>query len=139
MERAARPLDDHRAPISIARCWRRVDAARDATREAPALLAESRQGGVVEGKATAACQARSGRRGHVNWQRSSGELKLAALATSGKEMPRLDGGQRHARHSRAAARELRLDGGELDDSPVTGARLDWPRNGRRELHAALAG
>jgi hypothetical protein len=102
------------------------------------LLADIQQGNVVEGtlkllpKHDAA-----GLRG-VNWQRSSGTLKVAELGTSGQDLPHLAAGRGALVFSRGNAR-LQLDGGELDQLVVTSARLDWPRNGVPRLQAALQG
>jgi uncharacterized protein YhdP len=74
----------------------------------------------------------------VNWQGSSGSLKLAGLASSGGELPRLSEGSGTLEFSRGHTKLL-LDGGEVDDLAVTSARLDWPRTGAPRLHAALQG
>jgi hypothetical protein len=107
-------------------------------RETPARFADIEQGNVVEGKATLhPTQDASGQR-IVNWQRSSGTLKLDALATFGKELPRLEAGSGTLAFARGGV-QLTLDAGTLDQLSVTAARFDWPRKGEPRLHAALQG
>ena len=110
--------------------------ARDAA--PPALLAEVAQGSVVEGavelvRARDAADAQG-----VNWQRSSGKLTLAQLATSGKSMPRLTLGNGALEFARGNT-QLRLAGGQLEDLTLTSAQLDWPRTGAPRMHATLDG
>jgi hypothetical protein len=107
-------------------------------RETPALLADIASGTVVEGKARLhSMQDAAGQR-TVNWQRSSGTLKLEALATSGEELPRLEAGSGTLAFARGRS-QLTLDAGTLDQLSVTSARFDWPRKGEPRLHAALQG
>ena len=75
----------------------------------------------------------------VNWQRSSGTLKLAQLATSGEDAPRLAAGGGTLEFARGGT-QLSLDrGADRTTRVITGARLDWPRSGAPRLHASLEG
>jgi hypothetical protein len=105
---------------------------------APALLANIEQGVVVEGKLKLLPVREAGARPAIHWQRSSGTLKLAGLASSGKDMPRLSAGSGTLEFSRGHTK-LQLDGGEIDQLAVKSARVDWPRVGAPRLHAALQG
>ena len=105
---------------------------------APALLADIEQGVVVDGTLNLLPKRNTdGSRG-VNWQRSSGALTLAGLASSGEDLPHLSAGRGTLEFSRGHTKLL-LDGGEVDQLAVTSARLDWPRIGAPRLHAALQG
>jgi hypothetical protein len=106
--------------------------------ETPALLADVESGNVVEGKATLLPTLDANGQRMVNWQRSSGTLKLDALATSGKEWPRLESGGGALAFARSGTR-LTLDAGTLDQLSVMSARFDWPRKGEPRLRAALQG
>jgi hypothetical protein len=110
--------------------------ARDS--EPPALLADIASGNVAEGKATLVSMRDAAGARVVNWQRSSGTLKLDALATTGKELPRLEAGRGTLVFARGGT-HLTLDAGSFDQLSVTDARLDWPRKGAPRLHAALQG
>ena len=110
--------------------------ARDAAQ--PAMFAEVSQGNVVEGTLQLV-KARDAAGTHaVNWQRSSGNLALAELATSGAETPRLTAGSGALEFARGGA-QLSLTAGQIDDLTLTGARLDWPRTGVPRMHATLEG
>jgi uncharacterized protein YhdP len=104
--------------------------------EAP-LLAGIERGNVVEGTLDLLPTNDVGRR-IVDWQRSSGTLKLAELAISGEDLPHLAAGRGELEFARGSTR-LQLDSGELDQLAVTSARLDWPRSGAPRLQAALQG
>jgi len=104
---------------------------------APEMLADVEQGVIVEGKITLV-PARGAGDPAIHWQRSSGTLKLAELASSGQAPPRLSGGRGTLEFSRGHTKLL-LDGGVVDDLAVTSARFDWPRTGAPRLHAALQG
>ncbi|HEU4781266.1 MAG TPA: DUF3971 domain-containing protein [Steroidobacteraceae bacterium] len=108
---------------------------RDA--ESTSLLADIEQGVVVDGTLNLIPLRDSDGRA-VNWQRSNGVLKLAGLASSGKDMPLISSGRGTLEFSRGHTKLL-LDGGEVDQLAVTSARLDWPRTGAPRLHAALQG
>jgi uncharacterized protein YhdP len=105
---------------------------------APAALADIEQGVIVDGSMTLLPRriADSGR--EVNWQRSSGKLTLAGLASAGEDLPHLSAASGTLEFSRGHTKLL-LDGGEVDQLTVTSARLDWPRTGAPRLHAALQG
>ena len=105
---------------------------------APALLADIEQGVVVEGKLKLLPVREAGARRAIHWQRSSGTLRLAGLASSGKDLPRLSEGSGTLDFSRGHAK-LQLDGGEIDQLAVKSARVDWPRVGAPRLHASLQG
>jgi Protein of unknown function len=114
--------------------------ARDAP--LPALLADVEQGNVVEGtlqlvKARDGAGDGADARG-VNWQRSSGKLAFAQLATSGQNMPRLTAGSGALEFANGGT-QLNLASGQLEDLALTGARLEWPRTGAPRMHATLAG
>jgi len=104
---------------------------------APKLLADVEQGVIVDGKITLVPTRGADDRA-INWQRSSGTLKLAGLASAGQDLPRLAGGQGTLEFSRGHTKLL-LEGGVVDDLAVTSARFDWPRTGAPRLHAALQG
>jgi len=104
---------------------------------APSFMADMEQGVVVDGKLTLLPMRSAGDRA-VNWQRSSGSLKLAGLVSSTQDQPRLSAGRGTLEFSRGHT-TLLLDGGEVDQLAVTSARLDWPRTGAPRLHAALQG
>ena len=108
--------------------------ARDSALPSP--LAELEQGKVVTG--TLKLLPSGGAARAVNWQRSTGALELADLATSGKDLPRFAAGRGTLEFSRGNS-VLRLDGGDLDQLAVTSARLDWPERGAPRLHATLQG
>jgi len=104
----------------------------------PALFAEVAQGNVVEGMLQLV-KARDGADAHgVNWQRSSGKLTLAQLATSGNDMPRLTEANGALEFARGST-QLRLAAGKIDELTLTGARLDWPRTGAPRMQATLEG
>ncbi|HEV7610076.1 MAG TPA: DUF3971 domain-containing protein [Steroidobacteraceae bacterium] len=102
------------------------------------LLADIRQGNVFEGTLELLPDHDAAGLSAVNWQRSSGTLKLEELATSGEDIPHLVSGRGVLAFSRGNTR-LQLDGGELDQLAVTSARLEWPRSGAPRLQAALQG
>ena len=104
----------------------------------PELLADIEQGEILEGTLTLLPRRNDDGNREVNWQRSSGTLKLASLASSGKDMPQLSSGRGTIEFSRGHTKLL-LEGGEVDQLVVTSARLDWPRTGPPRLHAALQG
>ena len=104
----------------------------------PALLADLEQGVILDGKLTLLPLRNADGVRVVNWQRSSGTLTLAGLASSGDDLPRLSAGRGTLEFSRGHTKLL-LDGGEFDQLAVTSARLDWPRTGAPRLHAALQG
>jgi uncharacterized protein YhdP len=110
--------------------------ARDV--EAPGLLADIEQGVVLDGALTLLPQRNADGHRVVNWQRSSGTLKLAGLVSARDDMPRLSAGRGTLEFSRGHTKLL-LDGGEVDQLVVTSAQLDWPRTGAPRLHAALQG
>ncbi|HLA73777.1 MAG TPA: hypothetical protein VK624_19900 [Steroidobacteraceae bacterium] len=104
----------------------------------PALFAEVAQGNVVEGTLQLV-KARDVADAHgVNWQRSSGKLTFAQLATSGKDAPRLTAGEGALEFARGST-QLRLSAGEIEQLTLTGARLDWPRTGAPRMQATLEG
>ncbi|HEV7432828.1 MAG TPA: hypothetical protein VGN77_07275, partial [Steroidobacteraceae bacterium] len=102
---------------------------------AATILADVEQGRIVDGelRLQPSADARA-----VNWQRSSGSLTLADLATSGKDMPQLAAGRGALNFARGGT-QLKLDTGKLQDLAITAARLDWPRTGTPRLHLALNG
>jgi hypothetical protein len=106
--------------------------------ETPALIADIERGSVAEGKATLHPARDAAGQRVVNWQRSSGSLKLEALATSGRELPRVEAGSGTLAFARGST-QLTLDAGTLEQLAVTSARFDWPRKGEPRLHAALRG
>jgi len=104
----------------------------------PALFADVAQGKLVEGmlqlvKARDLADPRG-----VNWQRSSGQLTLAQLATSGEDMPHLTAGVGALEFARGST-HLHLSAGEIEQLTLTSARLDWPRTGGPRLQATLEG
>jgi Protein of unknown function len=110
--------------------------ARDDT--PPALLAEFDSGSVVEGSMQlVAASASSGVPG-VDWQHSSGTLKLAGLGTASKDLPRLIEGRGAFNFARGGS-QLRLEAGTIDQLSLTDARVDWPRTGAPHLRASLQG
>lgn len=134
---AAAPLTIHVANLDralLGDTW--ILIARDAT--PPKLLAEVAGGNVVEGTLQLVRTRAAGGDPAINWQRSSGKLTLAGLATAGKDMPRLTAGSGALEFARGGA-QLRLAAGQIDDLELTGARLDWPRSGDPRLHATLEG
>jgi len=104
----------------------------------PALLADIEQGVILDGKLTLLPSRNADGNREVNWQRSSGKLTLAGIASSGDDLPSLSAGRGTLEFSRGHTKLL-LDGGEFDRLAVTSARLDWPRAGAPRLHAALQG
>jgi hypothetical protein len=105
---------------------------------APQWLADIEQGVVVEG-ALKLLPLRDGAGNRaINWQRSSGKLTLAGLASSGNDLPRLSAGRGTLEFSRGQTKLL-LDGGDVEQLAVTSVRLDWPRTGAPRMHAALQG
>jgi len=104
----------------------------------PAMLADIEQGVILDGKLTLLPSRNADGNRVINWQRSSGTLTLAGLATSGDDLPGLTAGRGTLEFSRGHTKLL-LDGGEFDQLAVTSARLDWPRTGAPRLHAALRG
>ena len=110
--------------------------ARDAA--APAPLADIGEGVIVGGTLTLLPLRDADGNRAVNWQRSSGSLRVAGLASSGEGSPRLSAGSGTLEFSRGHTKLL-LDGGEVDQLTVTAARLDWPRTGAPRMHAALQG
>ena len=107
-------------------------------REPPSLLTDIHEGSVVEGVLNLVSKRDASGQTIVNWQRSSGELKVAGLAVAGEDLPRLASGSGTLEFARGGTRLL-LDGGELDQLAVTAARVDWPRTGTPRLHATLQG
>ena len=107
-------------------------ASADAPPDAP--WSQLRQGSIEEGTLELA----SRDDGAIDWGRSRGTLALAGLATTGEDAPRLSDGRGKLSFARGGA-QLALDGGLVEDLEITGARLDWPRNGAPHLHAALSG
>jgi hypothetical protein len=104
----------------------------------PALFAEVAQGNVVEGTLQLV-KAREVPGIHgVNWQRSSGKLTLAQLATAGKDGPQLTAGEGALEFARGST-QLHLSAGEIEQLTLTGARLDWPRTGAPRMQASLEG
>ena len=101
--------------------------------ELPSLLAAIESGSVVDGTASLLSAKNA-----VDWQRSSGTLKLDALAMSGENMPRLEAGRGTLAFARGGT-ALKLDAGVLDQLAVTSAQLDWPRKGVPRLRASLQG
>jgi uncharacterized protein YhdP len=102
----------------------------------PEMLADIAQGVIVDGNLTLLPLRNAGRA--IDWQKSSGSLKLAGLTSAGEDLPRLTLGRGTLDFSRGHTKLL-LDGGEVDDLAVTSARVDWPRVGAPRLHAALQG
>ena len=78
----------------------------------PALLADIEQGVILDGKLTLLPSRNADGNRVINWQRSSGTLTLAGLASSGDDLPATVGGTRHARilawTYEAAARRRRI-------------------------------
>jgi hypothetical protein len=105
--------------------------------EPSSWFADIDRGSVVEGTIQLFSRLDAGRQ-TVNWQRSSGKLIIADVATSESDLPGLTGGHGTLVFSRGNA-QLRLEGGELDQLALTSARVDWPRQGEPRLHAALQG
>jgi uncharacterized protein YhdP len=105
---------------------------------APALLADIEQGVVLDGTLNLLPLRNADGNHAVNWQRSSGTLKLADLVSSGEGLPHLSAGRGTLEFSRGHT-TLLLDGGEVDQLAVTSARLDWPRTGAPRLHASMQG
>jgi uncharacterized protein YhdP len=105
---------------------------------APALFADVNQGVVLDGTLMLMPQRDADGIRVINWQRSSGTLKLAGLVSSREDLPRLSAARGTLEFSRGHTKLL-LDGGEVDQLAVTSARLDWPRTGAPRLHAALQG
>ena len=79
----------------------------------PAPLADIGQGVIVDGTLTLLPPRDADGNRAVNWQRSSGSLKLAGLASAGEESPRLSAGSGTLEFSRGHTKLL-LDGGEVD-------------------------
>ena len=134
---AAQPLAIRVANLDrplLADTWTLI--ARDAP--PPAMFADVAAGNVVEGTLQLVKARDSAGAYEVNWQRSSGTLALAGLATSGKDLPHLSAGSGALEFARGAA-QLRLTAGQIDDLTLTGAQLDWPRSGVPRMHATLAG
>jgi hypothetical protein len=74
----------------------------------------------------------------IDWRKSHGTLKLAALATAGKDAARLGDGRGTLAFASGAA-QLRLTGGTVEDLALGAARLDWPAQGAPRLAATLSG
>ena len=127
-----RPGQDARAHRRESRsraAARRLGAARRTMSSRPRCSPTSQQG--VSSKASSTwCRCAMPTATAVNWQRSSGTLKVAGLAMSGEDLPRLAAGRGTVEFARGSTKLL-LDGGELDQLAVTSARLDWPRTARR--------
>jgi hypothetical protein len=103
----------------------------------PQFFTEVAQGTVIEGTLQLV-ESQAGGAHAVNWQRSSGQLTLAGLATTGTDMPRLSAGRGTLEFARGGA-QIRLLAGQVEDLLLTGARLDWPRTGDPRMHATLEG
>jgi hypothetical protein len=107
-------------------------------REPPALLADIKEGSVVEGVLNLrALRDATGKRA-VNWQGSTGTLEVAGLVVSGEDLPRLDAGRGTLEFARGNT-QLKLSGGDLDQLAITSARVEWPRKGAPRLRASLRG
>jgi len=104
----------------------------------PEFLSDIGQGVVVEGALNLQMLRDGSGSRAVNWQRSSGKLQLAELASSGNDLPRLSAGRGTLEFSRGHTKLL-LDGGDVEQLAVTSARVDWPRTGASRMHAALQG
>ena len=104
----------------------------------PERLSDIEQGVVVEGTLNLQTVRDDSGSLAVNWQRSSGKLQLAGLASSGDDLPRLSAGRGTLEFSRGHTKLL-LDGGDVEQLAVSSARLDWPRTGAPSMHAALEG
>ena len=104
----------------------------------PSLFTDVEEGSVVEGVFSLVSKRDASGQDVVNWQQSSGTLKVAGLAITGKDLPRLAAGRGTLEFARGSTK-LQLDGGELDQLEVTSARLDWPRKGTPRLRATLQG
>ncbi|MEO8064816.1 MAG: DUF3971 domain-containing protein [Pseudomonadota bacterium] len=104
----------------------------------PAMFTDVTGGNVVEGTLQLTMTRDPAGAPAVNWQRSSGKLALAALTTSGADIPRLTAGSGALEFARGGA-QMRLASGQLDDLTLTGARLDWPRTGVPRMHVTLEG
>jgi len=100
----------------------------------PAAFADIEQGRIVEGRLALVSAAD----GAVNWERSSGKLSLAELATAENSTPRVAGGRGALNFARGAA-QLKLEAGSVDDLALSSAQLDWPRRGAPRLRVALEG
>jgi hypothetical protein len=107
-------------------------------RDPPALLADIGQGRVVEGSLQLRPARDASGIASINWQRSSGALTLAELATVGHDMPLITAGNGTLSFSRGNT-QLHLLAGQVEDLAITGARLDWPRGAAPRLHASLEG
>lgn len=105
--------------------------------EPPSLFTDVQEGSVVEGVFNLVSKRDAGRNA-VNWPRSSGTLKVAGLAVTGKDLPRLVAGSGTLEFARGST-NLQLDGGDLDQLAITSARVDWPRKGAPRLRASLQG
>ncbi|HEY6125546.1 MAG TPA: hypothetical protein VIV63_12915, partial [Steroidobacteraceae bacterium] len=105
---------------------------------APGWLGEIGSGVVTEGKLNLLTLRDADGHRAVNWQRSSGTLRLADLASSAQDLPKLSAGRGTLEFSRGQTR-LMLDGGEVEQLAVMSARVDWPRTGAPRMHAALQG
>src|SRR6185503_15265880 len=100
----------------------------------PAAFSDIEQGRIVEGRLALVSAAD----GAVNWERSSGKLSLAELASAEHTTPRVAGGRGVLNFARGAA-QLKLDAGSVDDLALSSAQLDWPRRGAPRLRVALEG
>ncbi len=100
-------------------------------------LADVSQGRIVTGKLQLVPAAGENSPG-VNWQRSRGTLALAELSSAGADGPRLSDAGGKLDFSRLGT-QLRLTSGRIDDLQLTGARIDWPREGAPRLQASLQG
>jgi hypothetical protein len=120
--------------VLLADAWRLSQGALPE----PALLAELTTAQVVDGTLTLAPVRNSDGALTVDWQNSRGALKLASLATAGKDAARLSDGRGTLAFARGAA-QLRLTEGHVDDLALTAARVDWPAQGAPRLTASLAG
>ena len=100
----------------------------------PEIFAEVQRGRIVEGRLALMPAAD----GTVNWDRSSGKMTLADLATGESAAPRVAGGRGSLNFARGAA-QLKLDAADVEDLALRGAQLDWPRRGTPRLRVALEG
>ena len=75
----------------------------------------------------------------VNWQRSSGTLAVAGLAVTGEDLPRLAAGRGTLEFARGSTQVCSSTAVSSISSPITSARVDWPRKGAPRLHATLQG
>lgn len=100
----------------------------------PRGLADMGQGTITEGRLELVAAADGG----IDWNRSTGQLALVDLASTGTELPRLSAGRGALQLARGGTR-LTLEGGAIEDLSIREARIDWPRNAQPRLRASLEG